>query len=59
MERHKEGTFSYTLVGSNIEGHNHFKESWVMYQLVATNFDGEGIGSTSVFPNSIALSPCM
>ena len=59
MEGHGDGRYTYTLVGSNIEGHNHFKESWVMYQLVATNFDGEVIGNTSVFPNSIALSPCM
>jgi hypothetical protein len=53
------GSFSYTLVGSNIEGHNDYKESWVFFQLVATNVKGEIVGKTRVFTNSISLSPCM
>ena len=58
MHDHRNGTYSYTLVGSNIEGHNHFKDSWVLFQLVATDEKGEAIGRTMIFTNSISLSPC-
>jgi hypothetical protein len=59
MFNHRDGTFTYTLVGSRIEGHNHYKKSWVFVQLVATDINGEEIGRTKVFENAIALSPCM
>jgi hypothetical protein len=59
MHDEGQGLYSYTLVGSNIEGHNHNKESWVIFQLVATDVEGDVIGNTMVFTNSISLSPCM
>ncbi len=58
MTRHGDGTFSYTLVGINIEGHNHYKASWVFFQLVATDEAGEIIGRTMIYPDSISLFPC-
>ncbi len=54
-----DGVFSYTLVGSEIEGHNDYKDSWVYFQLVATDDKGYDIGRTTIFTNSISLSPCM
>jgi len=56
---HGGGTFSVVLVGSEIEGHNHYKNSWVRFQLVATNIDGEEIGRTKIYTEVIDLSPCM
>ncbi|MBK9602252.1 MAG: hypothetical protein IPO36_10480 [Anaerolineales bacterium] len=58
MEKHGDGTFSYTLVGSEIEGHNHYRDSWVYFQLVATDELGEIIGRTMIYTNSLSLSPC-
>lgn len=58
MSDHGNGTYSYTLVGSNIEGHNHYRDSWVFFQLVATNEVGEEIGRSLIFTNAISLSPC-
>lgn len=58
MSKHGDGTFSYDLVGINIEGHNHYKTSWVFFQLVATDEMGEIIGRTMIYTNSLSLSPC-
>ena len=58
MHSHRNGTFSYTVVGSNIEGHNHYKDSWVFFQLVATDEKGMEIGRTMIYTNSLSLSPC-
>ena len=58
MEKHGDGTFTYDLVGINIEGHNHYKTSWVFFQLVATDDTGEIIGRTQIYTNSLSLSPC-
>ncbi|MFN8414675.1 MAG: hypothetical protein U0Z26_20020 [Anaerolineales bacterium] len=52
------GIYTYTLVGSKIEGHNHYKNSWVMVELVATNVKGEEVGRTKIYDQAIALSPC-
>lgn len=52
------GKFSYTLRANEIEGHNHYKDSWVLFQLVATNKFGEEVGRTKIYTQSIALSPC-
>ncbi|MDO8754524.1 MAG: hypothetical protein Q7J80_11560 [Anaerolineales bacterium] len=59
MFNHKDGTFSYVLEATEIEGHNHYKNSWVRVQLVATNKDGVEVGRTKVYTEVIALSPCM
>ena len=59
MFNHRDGTFSYSAVGSEIEGHNHYKNSWVRFQLVATDDKGEEIGRTRIYTEVIDLSPCM
>jgi hypothetical protein len=59
MQKHSNGTFSYTLTANTTRGHNHYKNSWILFQLVATDAAGEVIGRTMIYPNSIALSPCM
>ncbi|MDP2777625.1 MAG: hypothetical protein Q8O48_08265, partial [Anaerolineales bacterium] len=59
MFNHQDGTFSYVMIGSEVEGHNHYKNSWVRFQLVATNIKGEEVGRTRVYTEAIALSPCM
>jgi hypothetical protein len=59
MFNNGDGTFSYKAVGSEIEGHNHYKNSWVRFQLVATNDKGEEIGRTKIYTEVIDLSPCM
>lgn len=59
MVDNRDGTYSYKLVGVEIEGHNHYKNSLVFFQLVATNKNGIEIGRTPVFTDYISLSPCM
>ncbi len=59
MFNHGGGTFSYTLQATEIEGHNHYKKSWVRMQLVATNIKGEEVGRTRIFPEVTTLEPCM
>ena len=59
MFNHRDGMFSYTMIGSEIEGHNHYKNSWVRFQLVATNIEGEEVGRTQIYTEVIDLSPCM
>lgn len=59
MFNHEDGTFSYTMIGSEVEGHNHYKNSWVRFQLVATDILGEEIGRTQIYTEVIDLSPCM
>ena len=59
MHDYNNGSFSYILKANNIDGHNHYKNSWVRFQLVAVNFEGEEIGRTMIYTEAIALSPCM
>lgn len=59
MQRKSGGVFTYTLTANTTYGHNHYKSSFIRFQLVATNDMGEVIGRTKIFPNEIALSPCM
>lgn len=59
MFNYLDGTFSYELQATEINGHNHYKKSWVRMQLVATNIDGEEIGRTKIFPEVTTLEPCM
>lgn len=55
----EDGSFTHTLVGSQIHGHNHYKDSVVQFQLVATNLAGEVIGRTKIYENAVVMSPCM
>lgn len=59
MQRHGGGTFTYTLDANTTRGHNHYKNSWIRFQLVATDDIGEVIGRTMIYTNEIALSPCL
>jgi len=59
MFSHRDGTFSATMVGSEINGHNHYKDSWVRFQLVATDIKGQEVGRTKIYTEVIDLSPCM
>jgi hypothetical protein len=58
MHSHRNGTFSYLLAANTTYGHNHYKKSWILFQLVATDDLGEVIGRTKIYTNEIALSPC-
>jgi hypothetical protein len=59
MQNHWNGTFTYWLTANTTEGHNHYKNSWIQIQLVATDDMGEVIGRTQIYPNAISLSPCL
>lgn len=59
MFNYNNGTFSYTLQATEIQGHNHYKKSWVRMQLVATNIKEEEVGRTKIFPEVTTLEPCM
>ncbi len=59
MYNYFDGTFSYTLQATEINGHNHYKKSWVRMQLVATNIKGEEVGRTRIIPELASLEPCM
>ncbi|MCQ3937268.1 MAG: hypothetical protein DPW18_09500 [Chloroflexi bacterium] len=59
MLDHGNGTFTYRMIGSEVEGHNHYLRSWVHFQLVATNVEGEEVGRTRVFTDMISLFPCL
>jgi len=54
-----DGIFTYRMRGSDLEGHNHYARSRVLFQLVATNWQGEEVGRTRIFTDKIELSPCM
>lgn len=53
------GIFTYIMVGSEVEGHNHYLRSWVHFQLVATNLKGEEVGRSRIFTDMISLFPCL
>jgi len=59
MFNYNDGTFAYTLQATEIEGHNHYKKSWVRMQLVATNIKGEEVGRTKIYTEVTTLEPCM
>jgi hypothetical protein len=59
MERRVDGTFFYWLPANTTRGHNHYKKSWILFQLVATNDLGEEIGRTKIYTNEISLTPCL
>lgn len=58
MYNNRDGTFTYIAVGSEIEGHNHYKKGFVYFQLVAVDDDGKEIGRTKIYENAFSLSPC-
>jgi hypothetical protein len=59
MYNNGDGSFTYTLHANTTKGHNHYKRSWVLFQLVATDIKGEEVGRTSIYQQAISMSPCM
>lgn len=58
MVNEGDGKFTYRMYGSDLEGHNHYKKSLVLFQLVAVNDRGEVVGRSRTF-QEIQLSPCL
>jgi hypothetical protein len=58
MVNRGQGEFTYRLVGSKITGHDHYLRSWVHFQLVATNIEGEVVGRTRIYQNAFDMYPC-
>lgn len=58
MFNHRDGTFTYNAIGSQIEGHNHYKSSFVYFQLVAVDNRGKEVGRTKIYEKAISMSPC-
>jgi hypothetical protein len=59
MHDHGDGTYTSLIRGSNVYGHNHYKNSWIVFQLVIVDIEGREVGRSRVYDQSIALSPCM
>jgi hypothetical protein len=58
MHDHGDGSYTYVMRGSEVEGHNHYKNSWIVFQLVITDIEGNEVGRTRIYDQTIALSPC-
>ena len=58
MVNHLNGKFSYVLFGSNVQGHNHYREALVYFQLVATDEVGAVVGRSPIITDAITLFPC-
>jgi hypothetical protein len=58
MNNRRDGSFSYTLSANTTRGHNHYKKSWILFQLVATDDFGKEVGRSKIYTNEISLSPC-
>jgi DNA/RNA endonuclease YhcR with UshA esterase domain len=58
MINNRDGTFTFTAVGSKIEGHNHYKNSFVYFQLVSVDDRGKEVGRTKIYEKAFSMSPC-
>jgi hypothetical protein len=58
MLNNRDGTFTYIAIGSEIQGHNHYKDSFVYFQLVAVDNKGKEIGRTKIYEKAFSMSPC-
>lgn len=58
MFNNRDGTFTYIAIGSEIEGHNHYKKSAIYFQLVAVDDEGKEVGRTKIYEGVITMSPC-
>jgi hypothetical protein len=58
MHDHGDGTYTFVIRGSWVEGHNHYKNSWIVFQMVIVDIEGNEVGRTRIYDSSIALSPC-
>ncbi|MBX3037916.1 MAG: hypothetical protein KF758_13485 [Anaerolineales bacterium] len=57
MYDNKDGTFTFIAVGSEIQGHNHYKDSFVVFQLISVDKKGKENGRTKIY-DDIFMSPC-
>ncbi|MBK6791285.1 MAG: hypothetical protein IPG80_01800 [Anaerolineales bacterium] len=53
-----QGEFTHKIIGSELDGHDHYLRSWVYFQLVATNIEGEEIGRSKIFEKAFEMYPC-
>lgn len=58
MYNNRDGSFTYIAVGSEIEGHNHYKKGFVYFQMVAVDDEGKEVGRTKIYENAFSISPC-
>jgi hypothetical protein len=58
MFNNRDGTFTFIAIGSEIQGHNHYKESFVYFQLVAVDDEGKEVGRTRIYEKAFSMSPC-
>lgn len=58
MDKEDGGHFTYKLKYKNIDDYGHFFHAWVLYQLVATNKNGDVVGRTPVAENRLSLEAC-
>jgi hypothetical protein len=58
MHDHGDGTYTYRLYGSKVYGHNHYKNSWIVFQMVIVDIEGKEVGRSRIYDKAIALSPC-
>ena len=53
------GTYIHDLVADEMKGVDAFKNSWVEYQLVATNNNAQEVGRTAIFSEKLTLLECV
>jgi hypothetical protein len=58
MYNNRDGSFTYIAVGSEIEGHNHYKRGFIYFQMVAVDDEGKEVGRTKIYENAFSISPC-
>jgi hypothetical protein len=58
MLDNRDGTYTYIAIGSEIQGHNHYKQAYVYFQLVAVDDEGKEIGRTKVYEKAFSMIPC-
>jgi hypothetical protein len=59
MYKYKGGLYTYVLKANETDGHDHYKDSYIRFQLVATDNYGQEVGRTKIYTQSIVMSPCM
>jgi hypothetical protein len=59
MDDHGDGLWTYTLYTKTIKDRKNYAKSWIEYQIVATDRDGNFVGRSWIFAQSMTLQPCM
>jgi hypothetical protein len=59
MQRLNPGTFVHDLVANEMKGVDFFRNSWVQYQLVATDSKTNEIGRTAIFDERLSVFDCI